>query len=299
MVAARILLTSLLLCSSLSANTVKIGVFTLFRPIELRVSPARGPILVTIGDQQKILEGHQSSLIRLREVTAPVHVTARDGTATSFHLSIPGKIERRFHGTLTIEAAEYKLVPVVTIDLEVAVASVVAAELMPSTPIEALKAQAVAARSFFAAGAPRHDVFDFCDTTHCQFLREWPVASSPAFRATRDTNGLLLQYAGLPIAALYSASCGGRTRSLEDATTGYPYRAVDCDYCRRHKPGQIQGHQLGLCQSGAAAMAASGADFRTILDHYYPGTSVGQTGPGTGTTIFLLPHSPSLRHSRY
>jgi peptidoglycan hydrolase-like amidase len=27
-----------------------------------------------------------------------------------------------------------------------------------------------------------------------------------------------------------------------------------------------------LCQTGAAAMAAAGADFRAILEHYYPNT---------------------------
>ena len=49
----------------------------------------------------------------------------------------------------------------------------------------------------------------------------------------------------------------------------------------------VQGHQLGLCQTGAAGMAATGVGFREILDHYYPATSV----------IFLLPRPPALRHS--
>ncbi len=38
--------------------------------------------------------------------------------------------------------------------------------------------------------------------------------------------------------------------------------------------GRGQGHGIGLCQRGAGAMAASGADFRAILAHYYPNTSV-------------------------
>src|SRR6266571_2973368 len=61
-------------------------------------------------------------------------------------------------------------------DRETATASVVAAENTPDTPLEALKAQAVAARSYFVAGRGRHHDFDFCDTTHCQFLREPPSA---------------------------------------------------------------------------------------------------------------------------
>jgi peptidoglycan hydrolase-like amidase len=170
-------------------------------------------------------------------------------------------------------------------DREVAVASVVAAEMPPTAPFEALKAQAVVARSYYAAGHDRHSGFAFCDTTHCQFLRAWPDAASPAFRATRDTRGLVLEYLGQPLAALYSASCGGRTRAL-DETSAYPYYSVACDFCRRHAPGVVHGHQLGLCQAGAAGMAAAGASFQAILDHYLPGTA-----------IFLLPPSPTLRHS--
>ena len=57
-----------------------------------------------------------------------------------------------------------------------------AAESTPDAPSEALKALAVAARSYFVAGKGRHREFDFCDTTHCQFLREPPASTSAAAR---------------------------------------------------------------------------------------------------------------------
>jgi hypothetical protein len=280
-----------LLCGfSLSAEVVDIGVFGLFRPVELRVTPASGPLLVTSGDARVELEGRQSFSIRLGRFSGQVRVGARDGSATDFRLSVPGKIERQFHGTLVVRALPHKLQALVTMDREVAVASVVAAEMPATAPFEALKAQAVVARSYYAAGHDRHNGFEFCDTTHCQFLRAWPDAASPAFRATRDTRGLVLEYLGQPLAALYSASCGGQTRAFQDTggeeTGAYPYYSVACDFCRRHAPGVVHGHQLGLCQAGAAGMAASGATFQAILDHYLPGTA-----------IFLLPPSPTLRHS--
>ena len=62
-------------------------------------------------------------------------------------------------------------------DRETAVASILASEMDESAPIEALKAQAVATRSFLAAGR-RHMDFDFCDTTHCQFLKSPPPLAS-------------------------------------------------------------------------------------------------------------------------
>lgn len=277
------------------SQTVDIGVFTLFKPVELRVSPAAAPLLVTTAGVTKILEGRQSFTIRLTQRNTPVRVTSRDASAADFHLAIPGKIDRRFHGVLTINARGHKLEAVVSIDREIAVASVVAAEMAPGTPFEALKAQAVAARSYYAAAGPRHDNFDFCDTTHCQFLRAWPNPASPAFRAAQETHGITLEYAGRPLASLYSASCGGQTRALDNSADGYPYYSVTCDFCRRHAPGIVRGHQLGLCQNGATGMAAAGANFQAILDHYFPGTSLAQNRLNA---IFLLPPPPPLRHSK-
>ena len=281
---------ALLLTLSVSAQVLQIGVFSLFRPVELRVSPVSGALLVTTGDSRIILEGRQAFT-----TTAPVRVSALDGSDADFRLSIPGKIERRFHGILTVQAGDHKLIAVVAMDREVAVASVVAAEMPPATPMETLKAQAIVARAYFAASGPRHDAFDFCDSTHCQFLREWPQPSNDAFQATRETRGLVLAYLGKPFAALYSASCGGQTRSLDGDGAGYPYYSVSCDFCRRHSPGLVEGHQLGLCQRGAAGMARLGAGYREILDHYYPGTSVMQS---EANAFFLLPRPPALSHSK-
>jgi len=277
----------------LPAQVLNIGVFTLFRPTELRVESTGGSLVMTGGDVPVSLEGRQGAGIRLSErgiachsernsMTAPaIRVTGRDGSASDFTLAIPGKIRRQFHGILTVRGGDHHLQAVVAMDLESAVASVVAAESQPGTPLEALKAQAVVTRSYYVASQARHDGFDFCDTTHCQFLQERPASSALAARATHETRGLVLTYGGRPFAALYSASCGGRTRALDNAGSGYPYFAVMCDYCRRHRRGVVEGHQLGLCQRGAAGMAVRGARWREILEHYYPGTAVRNQLTGT------------------
>jgi hypothetical protein len=293
-------LAFVLCCLPAAAQPVDIGVFTLFRPLEMRVSPASNTLLVTAGDRRVLLEGHRGFPIRLAQLSSTVRVAARDGSATDFHLSIPGKIDRKFHGTLVVRPGDHKLVAVVSMDREIAVASVVAAEMPLHTPLEALKAQAIAARSYYAASHPRHDEYSFCDTTHCQFLREPPSPTTAASRATQETRNLLLEYAGKPFPAQYSAACGGHTRSLEgegEPVAGYPYYSVPCDYCRRHSPGVVQGHRLGLCQSGAAGMAASGVTFRAILNHYYPGAIVAQPAARL-YSIFFLPPPPTLRHSK-
>lgn len=268
------LLLAAWLASAVSAQTVQVGVFVLFRPTELVVEPVRGGVLVVDrGAERSTLEGSHRMRIRAPGVT----VTGRNGGAVDLVLSVPGKIRRQYRGTLRVAGEGDHLVAIVAMDRETAVASIVAAESPPIAALEALKAQAVVARSFLIAAKGRHSGFDFCDTTHCQFLRQPPAEGKAADQATRQTRGLVLAYQGHVFAALYSAGCGGRTRSLADAgwkVEDYPYFAVDCEYCRRHPLDPATGHAIGLCQRGAAAMAGEGSGYRSILEHYYPGTAV-------------------------
>ena len=251
---------------------VTISVFGLFHPVELEVRPAPGGVIVIkSGEDERELEGSRS--MRLRSAAL---VTGRDGAPVRFMLSVPGKIRRDFFGTLEIRAHAGGLLAIVTMDRETAVASVVAAESPPGAPMESRKAQAVVARSFLIAARGRHEGFDFCDTTHCQFLREPPAAGSAARRAQEATAGLALNYAGRPIAALYSANCGGRTRTLEEAgwqPEAYPYFAVECPV-----GGGVSGHRIGMCQTGAAEMARRGSTFREILGRYFPAAAIEGTG---------------------
>ena len=277
------------LCFALGAatcfgQTVRIGVFGLFHPVQLRLAAVRGGAIdVHAGAASFVLQDGETATVAVRD--GEIECRWRGGTARSrtvsasprdggLILGVPGKIQRQFRGRLEIDASKGALQPVVVMDLEVAVASVVTAESQPGARIEALKAQAVVARSFYVAAHRRHAAFDFCDTTHCQFLRAPPRASQAAASATLATRGLVLAWHGAPVAALYSARCGGRTRTPDRAEPGaYPYFAVTCSSCARgpHR-GATAGHGIGLCQTGAAAMAASGAGFRAILDHYYPNT---------------------------
>jgi peptidoglycan hydrolase-like amidase len=247
---------------------VAICVFSLFHPVEFEVQAARASIVVVEKNgRRETLEG--SGAIRLR---GPATATGRDGAETAFILSIPGKIRREFHGRLEVRAEGGHLLAIVQMDRENAVASIVAAESAPSAPLEARKAQAVVARSFLIAARNRHEGFDFCDTTHCQFLREAPLTGSLAARAAGETKDLVVAYQGRPIPALYSANCGGKTRTLEDAgwnPEAYPYFAVECPV-----RGPVSGHRIGMCQEGAAHMARKGKSFREILALYFPATTL-------------------------
>lgn len=247
---------------------VAICVFSLFHPVELEVQPARGSlVIVEQNGRRESIEGSGARMLR-----GPATATGRDGAQTTFILSVPGKIRREFHGRLEVRAEGEHLLAIVKMDLENAVASIVNAESPPAAPLEARKAQAVVARSFLIAARNRHGGFDFCDTTHCQFLREAPPAGSPAAKAAGETRDLVLAYQGRPIAALYSANCGGTTRTLEEAgwnAEPYPYFAVECPV-----RGVVAGHRIGMCQEGAALMGRRGKTYREILALYFPATTL-------------------------
>jgi hypothetical protein len=247
-----------------SSADVHIGVLGLFHPLELTVSaPAGSALLVCAGAERVVLEkssGVDSASIRMnvriisageegeasevvvtagRDVfRAPkITVSGRKNEPADFVLSVPHKITRRYRGTLEIRPSSGTLIAIIAMDRETAVASVVAAESTPDTPFEAMKAQAVAARSYLVASRGRHHEFDFCDTTHCQFLRELPAPETAAAKAAVATRGLVLAYESHPIAAMYTRSCSGRTRTPADlglAAAAYPYFSVECKHCLAH-----------------------------------------------------------------
>lgn len=227
---------------------VRVSVFGLFHPQTVIVE-ARQAMTVRIAGQEVAVQPGQRVVtsIATRRVVVErgeirfagerVEFVSRDGGEAEFTLAVPKKIRRLYRGRLAVVTSGRELVPVVSMELETAVASVTEAEAGPGTPMEALKAQAVAIRSYLVAGKPRHLFSDFCDTTHCQFLKSPPAANSPAAQAAEATRELVLAWQGKPFAAMYSASCAGRSHSLAEigyAQRDYPYFGVKCEYCRRH-----------------------------------------------------------------
>ncbi len=236
-----------------SVADVRIGVLGLFHPSQVEVRAPDGVALMLRAERNLIILEKSSGISAAsvlisgsnvivsagaQSITASkLIVTGRDCKPADFLLSVPGKIVRRYHGTLEIRPTAGSLTSVITMDREIAVASVVTAENAPDTPFEALKAQAVATRSYFIAGGRHHYDFDFCDTTHCQFLREPPSLGTAAARAVNATRDLVLVYDSHPVAAMYTRSCSGRTRTPAElglSTANYPYFSVECKYCQEH-----------------------------------------------------------------
>ena len=94
------------------------------------------------------------------------------------------------------------------------VASVLAGESSVFRSEEALKAMAVAARTYAHRFRGRHskEGFDFCDTTHCQDLR-LAARTDRLSRAAEATEGEMLWFEGAPAATYYHRHCGGVTEA--------------------------------------------------------------------------------------
>lgn len=114
------------------------------------------------------------------------------------------------------------------VDLDDYVKGLLPYEMSPSWPLEALKAQAVAARTYAArkmsssTHASYH--FDICTTTDCQVYHGVGRANSVTDRAVEETAGQMAYYNGQLIDAMYSSSHGGASEDSKNVSGfDHPY----------------------------------------------------------------------------
>jgi stage II sporulation protein D len=128
---------------------------------------------------------------------------------------------------------------------------VVASEVSPSWPMEALKAQAIAARSYALTHyfRPASEWYHLGATQRHQVYTGIDREAPPTTQAVDDTSGEFVSYRGGIVESLYAAS---------DAIVARAF----------------QGR--GMSQLGALGLAEQGYTYQQILSNYYPGTSVGK-----------------------
>ena len=132
---------------------------------------------------------------------------------------------------------------IVEMNMEEYIKGVVAAEMPAEFELEALKAQAVAARTYaygrmkkiYGAKDDVHKGADICtDPGHCQAwiskeeaFKKWKVFSSLRYwnkisRAVSETRGMLLLYNSTVVNPVFHANSGGKTENAEDVWEGGP-----------------------------------------------------------------------------
>ncbi len=127
---------------------------------------------------------------------------------------------RQYRGAINVRrtAGKNGLTVVNTLPLEEYVYGVIVGEISPAWPQEAVKAQAVAARTYalYSLGKHKNDGFDVCTTTDCQVYGGKTAEDPRATKAVDATRGLVATHGGKPIAAYFHSSGGGYTENSEN-----------------------------------------------------------------------------------
>jgi hypothetical protein len=167
--------------------------------------------------------------------------------------------DRAYEGRFRILRAAAGVQVINHLPLESYVASVVGGEMPSSWNREALRAQAVAARSYALAhmARPADSQWHLGDTTRWQNYEGLSSISSATREATVSTGGVILSYQGGIVESLYAAT----QQIVEEA----------------------HGH-LGasMSQTGAQQLAEQGLRYNEILGRYYQGASLARLQAGAG-----------------
>ncbi len=176
-----------------------------------------GELLIRVGGMPL---GRATSFVRFAAPGAAIQVDAVEhAKGYAWH----GVEDRRYEGEIYgVVDPDGLLAAVNVLGAERVLAGVVPAELFASSPVEALKAQAVAARNQLLAklGKRHHDdPFRLCSEQHCQVypgvLKEDPRTTA----AVAATTGEVLFHERRLVDTVYSSTCGGHTED-NDAVWG-------------------------------------------------------------------------------
>jgi stage II sporulation protein D len=197
------------------------------------------------------------------------------------YLSLNG---RSYRGFLTMSGSPKGIVIVNHLNVEDYLKSVVPGELSPGQfgALEALKAQAVAARTYALKNRGSYGSlgFDLVNTSRSQVYKGMASEHPLSTRAVEETRGVVMTYRGELINALYTSTCGGKTENAENVFSGRPVpylKSVECSSEEQPewqieartpvKPILVEGHNASLDVAlllglGIVPLGAAPPDFR-------------------------------------
>ena len=169
-----------------------------------------------------------------------------------------------YPGDLTLTLTEAgSLMPVCTLSVEDYLLGVVPYEMSDRFPLEALKAQAICARTYALAHVTGNNSYDVEDTTNDQVFRGVNPAYANAIRAVQETAGVVGTYKGKLASCYYSASNGGQTELVENVWSGRGdwsyYQMTDDPYDLENPESVVR--RANLAKDGTSLPAA----FLTVL----------------------------------
>ncbi len=155
----------------------------------------------------------------LMELEGPIYIYAQeDITINGVNFGKNFYLFKDLYGTWTL---------VQKIEFDDYLAGVLPYEIGPNSPLEALKAQAVIARTWGIFNSDRFnmDKYHLCITTQCQVYKPLKITNKKVQKAIEATSNLILTYRNQPINAFYHGSNGGVS-----ATAGESWQMQDYSY---------------------------------------------------------------------
>jgi len=275
---------------------VRVRLLSLYRLSEVRLEPATGAkVALAVNSSRRSLSEVVTVDARNNEVEVAHSTSSRVRLSGDFKIVGERIPVQHIRGAVEISAREGVLTVVASIPAEQYVADVLQGETGGNMPDAALQALGVAIRSYTTRFRERHKEggFDFCDTTHCQYLRLDPRPAVVA--AVKQTAGELLWDRGTPLAAYYHKDCGGRTEAAGAVWPDQNSPALGShadEYCVRVAEkwrSEIARSELDRALSAAGLTVPAGWDRITITERTPSGRAltlrIGGGNNATGTLI--------------
>lgn len=140
-----------------------------------------------------------------------------------------------YRGLAELSRSDKGILVVNQLPLEEYLVGLINCEISSAWPIEAVKAQAVIARTYALnrKAARVKSLYHLESSVIDQVYDGCMIEDSRAQRAVSDTAGEVLTYGDAVIQAFYHSSCGGRTEASENVWGAVlPYlKGVECQYC--------------------------------------------------------------------
>lgn len=229
-------------------------------PFEEEIRQAR--IELEMEGERRIL----SSDSRLRLIPLP----SKEKEPSLLAVSLNGAPPRRFRGELEIFVNSAFTPELVNeLELEDYLKGVLPAEIASDFPSEALKAQAIVARTYavYSLGRHKKEGFDLCSGRHCQIYLGYDYEKAKLNSALEETKGMIISYNGKPALTPFHSSCGGISEDASIWGTSLPYlkEKPDCS-----SPTELDSEEKlqEFLQRKDGFNCQSAPDFRWVREYY-------------------------------
>lgn len=200
---------------------IRLGILRGVNQVELRFSASCVMIDATTREILKTFAADEIFSIEFDKLqNDSVEIRGESTFLKDLIVSIDGK---RYFGGVRIDKKNNALTVINLAPVEEYLRGVVPEEMFPTFHVEALKAQAVAARSFTLKNRQRHQAegFDLCTTVHCQYFGGADSARKITDDAIKSTRGEVLLIGGQIADTNFHTDSGGMTENVSEVWGTY------------------------------------------------------------------------------